>query len=816
LKIYDLSHIGRGQAQQLLSTTIPGVGFPSTDGGKTVVVWARQQDHERIAATIAELGKSQAFQDDRTVQLYSIRDLGPNIIGIVSTLVPGVQVVAGPQLDEMTVTARPEDQQKIAELIERLKSDSRPRLRTLASYDIGRADPDSVRQIVQSFNDAETQFSVDPRGRRLLVRTYTDKLDEVEAIVRGIAQPHGSDESLSTRTYQLNQGEADEAQEVLQALMPSVTLVTDNDKKVLAATATTEQHQLIESVVNDMRRAFGSDGASQPATYPLLTADPDSILLMLRNLFARSPEVSLSIDRPTRTLVAVARPDQQETIRTLIEQIDQAGDASRQRTVQVYPMRGTDSGTAVAIVRTLLEGIDPEAKVAYNPQSRQVVVTTRADGHARVEEMTAQLGTPGERDVEVFQLERMEPLTARLAVDGLFNDGRTDPADRPSIQTNEETQQLIVRGTTEQIEQIREVLVKMGEVALTDRGGTSRNVRVIPIDGDFDRALPRIEELWPRFRKNPLRILRPGDQGTRDAQPLRPSGNVPDPSTSLPKKGGVPQELLQATQLVAFEAASVESPQSQPQDESLEGTTEPQASGAVDPDIAAPQQESPPVVIIPGPDRVTIASEDAEALNQMESLLRSLFLKRDAVRGRDFTVYALQNAGAVTVADTLNEFFRRNSPVSTGSVMVVPDYRLNALIVYAGRADREKIESLIQTLDSENIPDSLASFQTRIVPVNHADAAAIARTLQGIYRSQMTAGGARQSVSIPEGVPSSIASVLRQINAAASSPLLTVEVDRATNSLVLMAPNNLLDEVSELITRLDESAAVSQARQLRI
>ncbi len=179
-------------------------------------------------------------------------------------------------------------------------------------------------------------------------------------------------------------------------------------------------------------------------------------------------------------------------------------------------------------------------------------------------------------------------------------------------------------------------------------------------------------------------------------------------------------------------------------------------------------------------------------------------------------MYALQNASAVTVADTLNEFFKRNSPVSSGNVLVVPDYRLNALIVYAGRADRERIEGLIQTLDSENIPDSLASFQTRIVPVEHADAADIAKTLKGIYRPQMTAGGARRSVSIPEGVPASIASVLRQINAASSSPLLTVEVDETTNSLVVMAPTNLLDEVSELVAQLDEAAATSEARLLRI
>ena len=408
----------------------------------------------------------------------------------------------------------------------------------------------------------------------------------------------------------------------------------------------------------------------------------------------------------------------------------------------------------------------------------------------------------------------MEPDSARDAIDGLFGDRRTSREDRPAIEANLETQQLVVRATPEQIQQIRDVLIKMGEVALADPAGASRKVRIIPVDGDIEQALPRLKELWPRFRKNPLRILRPG---ANDAQPERQLPDREDDATSLIVDPDA--DIAIRTQLVALAPDD-----GQPSPEAAADHDSQPAAGSVDdrepPGKTEPSAESsddaPPIVVIPGEDRITIASEDTAALNQLESLLRNLLVRRGSLRGRDFTVYALQNASAVTVADTVNEFFRRNSQVSSGNVLIVPDSRLNALIVYAGRSDREKVEDLLETLDSENIPDSLAAFQTRIVPVKHADALKLSRTLEGIYKAQMTAGGARQNVSIPEDVPSSIASMLRQINAAASSPLLTVEVDLATNSLVLMAPTNLLDEVSELIAKLDEAAAVSDARELRI
>jgi type II secretory pathway component GspD/PulD (secretin) len=192
----------------------------------------------------------------------------------------------------------------------------------------------------------------------------------------------------------------------------------------------------------------------------------------------------------------------------------------------------------------------------------------------------------------------------------------------------------------------------------------------------------------------------------------------------------------------------------------------------------------------------------------MESLLRSIFSRSGGrARGRDFTIYALRNAGADEAANTLNRIFKEDRSIASGNVVIVPEQRLNALIVFAGRSDRERLESLIEALDSERTTDSLTAYETRVIPIQHADALRISSVLSGIYRTEMSAGGARQSISIPKGVSSDVASVLRQINAAASSPLLTVQTQSTTNSLVVKAPQNLLDEVEALIQKLDDATA---------
>ena len=52
-------------------------------------------------------------------------------------------------------------------------------------------------------------------------------------------------------------------------------------------------------------------------------------------------------------------------------------------------------------------------------------------------------------------------------------------------------------------------------------------------------------------------------------------------------------------------------------------------------------------------------------------------------------------------------------------------------------------------------------------------------------------------------------------HAAASSPLLTVQTQSETNSLIVKAPVNLLDEVEALIHQLDE-ATVTRARRVTL
>ncbi len=80
--------------------------------------------------------------------------------------------------------------------------------------------------------------------------------------------------------------------------------------------------------------------------------------------------------------------------------------------------------------------------------------------------------------------------------------------------------------------------------------------------------------------------------------------------------------------------------------------------GPADAPPAPPKTKSaPPVLMAVSGDQIIIASQDREALDQMESLLR-MMARQTGGPGRNYNVYLLKHAVATKVAETLQQLFR--------------------------------------------------------------------------------------------------------------------------------------------------------------
>ncbi len=354
-----------------------------------------------------------------------------------------------------------------------------------------------------------------------------------------------------------------------------------------------------------------------------------------------------------------------------------------------------------------------------------------------------------ERQLEIFELEYLEPYTARTAIDSLFADEGF--AAMPEVDIDLDTQQMFIRATEEQMAEIRKLLIKMGETSLKSlQAGQRGRLRVIRFRGDAKAALEEIQRVWPQLRKNPVRVV------------------TPSAAKEKPKPSPTPV---------------VEEPEN------------PEASDA----------SLPPVFVVLGEGRITAACEDPEVLDQFESLLRGMS-QSTAHAGRDYSIFVIRKTSAASVAGTLTQFFR-DKMASRGRsswmrrsrrLTIVPDERLNTLFVQGSRADREKIDELLEVLDTDELPEALAATKPRIIPIENTRASRIEDVIQDIFRKQLTATTVGTAAAMPAWLAPQIS------------------VDQTTNSLVVMAPSPLVDEIVELAQTLDKAAGDDPAQNVKI
>jgi hypothetical protein len=149
-----------------------------------------------------------------------------------------------------------------------------------------------------------------------------------------------------------------------------------------------------------------------------------------------------------------------------------------------------------------------------------------------------------------------------------------------------------------------------------------------------------------------------------------------------------------------------------------------------------------------------------------------------------------------------------SSLTSSGSFLIIPEPRLNFLIVRANPADMELIEQLLEMIDQRTSPEEVQTIAApRMIPVVNTSAESVAEVVRQVYANRMvsTPGQARQPT--PEEFLRALRGGGRGDNNAKieQQQQMTVGVDRRTNALVVSAPDDLFQEVRLLVEQLDQA-----------
>ncbi|MBT0651520.1 type II secretion system secretin GspD [Geomobilimonas luticola] len=182
----------------------------------------------------------------------------------------------------------------------------------------------------------------------------------------------------------------------------------------------------------------------------------------------------------------------------------------------------------------------------------------------------------------------------------------------------------------------------------------------------------------------------------------------------------------------------------------------------------------------------------------IEKVLGILKLIDTSQRREGGEVIFLKNAAADNAASVAREWLgnrdKATTPRTPGQSVssgiggtIIPDTRLNALIVFGSDKDKEDIKKLVAMIDV--VPPS-SSSKVNVYSLENADATEVAKVLDGVVK------GAPATPAAGATAP------------AQQSPFeggkITITPDKATNSLVIMASPNDYQNLLQVIQKLDK------------
>jgi nitrate reductase NapAB chaperone NapD len=151
---------------------------------------------------------------------------------------------------------------------------------------------------------------------------------------------------------------------------------------------------------------------------------------------------------------------------------------------------------------------------------------------------------------------------------------------------------------------------------------------------------------------------------------------------------------------------------------------------------------------------------------------------------------------------------------SRGNVNIVPDNRLNALIVQAPPADMEFIRTVLSEIDLEQSPETIQTIaRPQLIPVVYQEAAQVAEIVKAVF-GEKTGDAKDSGRGGGQPKPEDFIAALRggrggrggggDDTPKSEASKIIVAVDERSNSLVVTATPQDFDAVRDLVLTLDQ------------
>lgn len=573
-------------------------------------------------------------------------------------------------------------------------------------------------------------------------------------------------------------------------------------------------------------------------TYSVGSADPSVAFDVISRLLAGMPDVRMTLDPNTQALVVLARPSEHATIVKALEKL--GGESSK---LEVIQLRRLDPVAALSTINKYY------GKTAENDLGPKV------DG----DPVTKKLWVKGSQQ-EIDQVKQLIEMLEGSSTSGLLGERiRLLPY---SGKTAEDALQ--------QLETLWDMSGRANRIRMVTPSGT------LSTGGLNERRLNGPAQIQSESDTPPRRQPPAGFQRPEVApQPNAETRNAPIPAKlgaddvsqteqigKLRQAAEVADEYFLVSEQDGPSSDDAAKPPTPPaaiiDSETIAGTTGDATPTGTPPQPTLPQSKlGSDIIIQMTPQGMVIASDDLDALAEFEELM-GMIADSVATSEQKPTVYWLKYIEATVASELLNSILSGagssgggglgdmagsmlgeigggmlggllglggggggggDTPVltTTGTVSIVPDARLNALIIQANPIDLLTVESILQVIDREESPEDVQTRpKPQVIPVIYQDANEVATIVKGVYSERIAGAQGQNRQPSPQDLINALRGGGRGGRGGGSQnennkPVpISISVDSRSNSLIVAAPPQDFEDIRELVEVIDQSGMESE------
>jgi type II secretory pathway component GspD/PulD (secretin) len=571
-------------------------------------------------------------------------------------------------------------------------------------------------------------------------------------------------------------------------------------------------------------------------------------------------DISISADASGKTLFVTGVADKVERLESLIAVLDvkaEMPDTPADTTLRSHTVTGDNLQAVYDVLQTILAG--KSMRLSMQPSTKSIVALADAESHLVIENTIKEMQAPA-IDFAVVELNALDPYFVLSLIEEMFA-APTSARDRdrdsevvqpaaPKVDADPGNRRLFVRGTTEQINQIKQMVTNLTP-GKTGRSISTDSVRVLPLKGhQRQRVLEAASRIWQG--DNRVLIL-PSSDAIDDAN--RPIERVIHPQGPGDRPVSIPDKLAPGKSEL-FEDEEVSRSQRDADNEALVSLAAESANLQVNSTstIAKPTSVAP----IRGqlvPQGILLQSEDTAALDLFEEQLMEIaasnnrtpsppvvyYLRyvnaEDAVKmladlldGGQSLAEAPENTlingnafslGGSSYYGSLTTKKEGVTTVTAGTATIVSDARLNRLIVQGTTEDVAIIDEYMQIVDKGSSITTIETFgQSHVIELQYTKAKDVAEMIEQAFVNRIAKApqanpqqgrpGERPGGEQRQGgdgnerrdggeQPRDVADKPTR----GRLPEMTVAAHEASNSLVITAPDALFEEVERLVQSID-------------